>query len=239
VAVSREHILSEIRRAARDNGGKPVGRTRFATLTGIKEADVIHYWARWGDAVADAGFTPNVMEAKRESDAMFAVIVADIRSNGRFPTRTELRLRKKDNPAYPGEGVLQRYGQQGLAEKVAAFVRDRPEDADVLAILEPLLARKPSAKAQAPVKPVVFGHVYLMKSGKYHKIGRSNSAGRREYEVALQLPEPVKLMHTIKTDDPPGIEAYWHHRFRERRVRGEWFRLTADDITAFMRRSFM
>ena len=34
-----------------------------------------------------------------------------------------------------------------------------------------------------------MGFVSLMKSGKYHKIGRSNSAGRREYELGIQLPE--------------------------------------------------
>lgn len=78
-----------------------------------------------------------------------------------------------------------------------------------------------------------------MRSGAHYKIGRSNHVGRRGYEVALQLPERLEVVHEIETDDPEGIEAYWHRRFGAKRSNGEWFSLTADDVTAFKRRSFM
>lgn len=84
-----------------------------------------------------------------------------------------------------------------------------------------------------------YGYVYLLKSGRYYKIGRSSSPRRREYELAIQLPERVKTVHTIKTDDPVGIEAYWHQRFSDRRKNGEWFELRREDISAFRRRKFM
>ncbi len=32
-------------------------------------------------------------------------------------------------------------------------------------------------------------------------------------EVKIQLPEPPTKVPEIKTDDPPGIERYWHERF--------------------------
>jgi hypothetical protein len=76
-------------------------------------------------------------------------------------------------------------------------------------------------------------------SGQFYKIGRSNSAGRREYELAIQLPEKAKMIHTIRTDDPAGIQAYWHKRFEIKRRNGEWFKLDAADIAAFKRRRFM
>ena len=60
-----------------------------------------------------------------------------------------------------------------------------------------------------------------------------------ENKVALQLPEGAVTVHVIATDDPEGIESYWHRRFGKAPRTEEWFELSADQVRAFRRRKFM
>jgi hypothetical protein len=85
------------------------------------------------------------------------------------------------------------------------------------------------------VPRLTTGFVYLMKSGPHYKIGRTNSLGRREWELGIKIPVPPRTIHSVETDDPVGIEAYWHKRFEAKRGEGEWFNLTAEDVIAFNR----
>jgi hypothetical protein len=74
-----------------------------------------------------------------------------------------------------------------------------------------------------------------LKSGRHFKIGRSNSVGRRESELGIKIPVPPTTIHSIETDDPTGVEAYWHRRFADKRGEGEWFNLRSEDVAAFKR----
>ena len=85
--------------------------------------------------------------------------------------------------------------------------------------------------------PVVAGFVYLLKhgTGRQFKVGRTNNPIRREGEIAIELPEKLEPIHVIETDDPAGVESYWHRRFADKRLKNEWFALTAQDVRAFKR----
>lgn len=230
----RDLILSEIRRLASDNGGQPPGVSAFARATGITSGRWRGvYWTRWGDALLEAGFQPNSFQTALPTEELLPPIARLARELGRLPTRAEMKLRRRQDPTFPSPGpIYNRYPSN--AELVAALRRlsEREEYNDLAAII-------PEATAQAtPPTGKADGLVYLLKSGSHYKIGRSDDIARRFREVKVQLPETVTLIHTIRTDDPSGIEAYWHRRFADRRAEGEWFRLTADDVRAFSRRSF-
>jgi hypothetical protein len=89
----------------------------------------------------------------------------------------------------------------------------------------------------APAKPL--GTVYMLKSGPHYKIGKTKDFDARLGQIKLQLPFNVEVIHKIETDDPSGIEAYWHRRFMGKRNNGEWFSLSEDDVTAFVSRTRM
>jgi Meiotically up-regulated gene 113 len=153
----------------------------------------------------------------------------------------EMRLRKRSDSNFPNEKVYDRFGNRNeLRARLIAHCESQPEFADVIAICVKTVSAKklPTAAKKSVVED---GFVYLLKSGRFYKIGRSNAAGRRERELDIQLPEKATNLHVIRTDDPVGIEAYWHRRFASRRVRpdAEWFSLSADEIAAFRRRKFM
>lgn len=240
--VTKEHILSEIRRTAEENGGAPLGSGRFEKETGIRSADWRgRFWARWGDALREAGLDPNEFKQRFSDDAVLEKLVAEIRHFGRMPTTAELRLRRREDSSLPSPGVFWRLGSKAmLATMVADYCRERPDCADVLEALAPQLDAPPEVDAGADASaPGATGFVYLMRSGRFYKIGRTVDVGRRRYDLAIQLPEPIEELHRISTDDPVGIEEYWHKRFGDRRKNGEWFELSGADVAAFKRRKFM
>lgn len=240
--IRRENILAEIRRVAEEGDGKAPGYERFADVTGIKEGDWRgRYWARWSDAVAEAGFSPNKMQGRSDDNEALRRYAVETERLGHPPTHAELRLIRQADRTFPSPSVYERLGPKAvLLTKVARYCEDRPELADVASILAPLAVSAEEADDDdAPADVSEEGFVYLLKSGRHYKLGRTNSLGRREYELAIQLPERAEQIHAIKTDDPAGIEGYWHRRFADRRANGEWFALTPTDVRAFKRRKFM
>jgi len=242
--MSKSQILDEIRRTSQENGGVPLGRHRFRSETGVRESDWYgKYWVRWGDALREAGFSPNAFQSKVLSDEqLLEKLVALIRELGHYPIRGELRMKRRHDLAFPDDGVLsRRIGRQYVvAVRLVEYCHARRGYEDILAICQPLATQATEVSDSTPLRSSEqIGSVYLLKSGRYYKIGRTNAVGRRERELAIQLPERTTLIHDIKTDDPAGIEAYWHRRFQDRRKQGEWFALTLQDVSAFRRRKFM
>jgi hypothetical protein len=215
----------------------------FFAETGVKESDWRgRFWARWGDALKEAGFQPNEFNAARTDEDLLNNLAGLVRELGRFPVKGEIQLKARSDPKFPSQTPFRRLGgKRALAAQLEEFCRDRGEND--LAELCAVAAKTDDAEEAEGVPEETaageLGFVYLMKAGRFYKIGRTNALGRRERELVIQLPEAAKVIHSIKTDDPVGIEEYWHRRFHDRRKNGEWFELTAQDLAAFRRRKFM
>lgn len=243
--MEKQHILEEIKRTAGANGGKALGKMNFLRATGIKDTDWRgKHWARWGDAVREAGFEPNEKTTAFDEILLIEKVICLIRELGRFPVESELRLKSRADPSFPcSTTIAVRLGsKRQQVATIQKYCDARPGYEDVLTHCIEATRERPTESntgeedGESEGNP---GFVYLMKSGRHYKIGRSNAAGRREYELAIQLPERAVTVHVIRTDDPVGIEEYWHKRFGEKRKNGEWFDLSSTDVSAFKRRKFM
>ena len=100
--MEKAHIISEIRRAAKANGGVVPGWRRFEQETGIRHYDRYgQFWIRWGDAVREAGFEPNRMNKAYDAEFLLQKLVVLTRHLKRVPIQGDLLLAAKTDPMFP------------------------------------------------------------------------------------------------------------------------------------------
>jgi len=230
--LTKKQIIDEIRRTAKENGGIPLGTSRFKKETGVKTYDWQNYWARFGDAQKEAGFVPNKLQQAYDEDFIMGKIIDLTRKLNKIPTILEFRVAKNDDSKMPSKNAIARLGGNKfeLSQNILKYCNDKKGYEDVIKICGSIIG---NSKEKGGFREKILGEVYLFKSGKYYKIGKTNDTVRRGSELKIQLPENLDLIHSIRTDDPSGIEAYWHKRFELKRMNGEWFDLDSSDIKSF------
>lgn len=241
--LTKDKVLNEIRRVAAENGGIAPGKVTFLTATGIRESDWIgRLWTSWSAAVREAGLEPRTMNLRLQDDVVLRAAAQIVRKCGRFPTAAEIRFECNTGSGLPSHNTFLRFGGiAGLRTRLCEFARERGLQ-DLIDVLRN--DRKDAdAICQEPEKvgdqSLVEGFVYLIKSGRHFKIGKANSVESRHRQLKIQLPQSAVVVHRIRTDDPYGIESYWHRRFADKRLNGEWFTLSVEDVKQFKRRTFM
>jgi hypothetical protein len=249
--MDKQHILGEIKRTAQANGGVPLGRERFFQETGIKYHEWIgKIWARWGDALREAGFEPNKLQTAYDDDILIEKFIGLARELNRFPVYAEVRMKGRSDDSFPAHNTFARLGSKSqLVAKILAYCESHSGYEDVIVLCAPIAEHQQSQRPEStgsPVDPATAtkeGYVYmgLLKLGqeKRYKIGKAVLVERRTDQISLQLPEDLELVHAIRTDDAYGIESYWHRRFAAKNSKGEWFSLSREDVQAFKRRKFM
>jgi hypothetical protein len=240
--MTKDQIISEIRRTAQANGGVPLGWKRFKTETGIGYYDWFgKFGGGWSDLVREAGFDGNRFATDGYSDdELVQALTALTRQLKRVPVRADILFAKRQDGSFPSEKALRRLGTKPqIASRIVNSCSSNEGYADVLVLWQAMIdagtaeSAEDSADSSTPTK----GYVYLLRHGarSEYKIGRTYSPLQREGEVGIELPEKLAPIHYLETDDPAGVENYWHVRFAAKRKQGEWFALSPEDVRAFKR----
>jgi hypothetical protein len=239
--MTKDQILSEIRRTAVANNGTPLGRQKFLKETGIKYSDWAgKFWTKWSDAIEESGFEPNQWTEAIPIEFLlskYALLANELRH---LPTSLELRFKARNDSSFPSHNSFSRLGSKSqITEKLLAFCSGKDNFSELLAILNNLPTIKEPLQNEVTNASTENGFVYLLIFGQEYKIGCSNNVERRFRELKTQMPYDGKIIHSIATGDPEGIEAYWHKYFKEKRLKGEWFKLSETDVKYFMKRKLM
>lgn len=236
LCVTKQDILDEIRRTAAANNGVPLGQERFSKETGVRQTEWYgKHWVRWSDALKEAGFSPNTYQGAYPVEVLISSLVALTRELGHFPGAGEVRLKGSQDTSFPSHNTFARLGgKRERIAKVIAYCQGREGFEDVLSMLS--VVAPPDPPVPPPTSTPRFGSVYLLKGpGQRYKVGKTYAFGRRSRELSIQLPFETRRIHVIETDDPDGVEVYWHRRFASKRINSEWFELDGDDVAAFKR----
>lgn len=247
MAITRQEIIQEIQKLVGKDGTIP-GERAFANATCIKEsAWKGKYWARWTEAVREAGYDPNTLNQKIPDEEILEKLATIITNLGYFPIRDEINVQARTVPDFPvWQTIANRFG--GMPETAAALLEygRKTENQTLTKLCEDRLKREelrpvPAVSAQSKPK-ASFGFVYLKYSPslRLYKIGKAIDPNKRGAGISLLLPEDLVAKHEIKTDCPYILEKYWEHRFRPKKKQGEWYDLNSHDVEIFkMRREFI
>ncbi|WP_197387758.1 GIY-YIG nuclease family protein [Ralstonia pseudosolanacearum] len=231
--MKKEDVVQRILELAACHGGR-VSKKLFLQETGISEGRLRGqlWFPGWNSLLAQIGVQTNEFSRARTSDDEVAAAVAELSKRlGRWPTEDEFVREKKANESFPTLTVIRRAKKSGRLWGILRNYRAEDVTYSVVRSIAESRAeeeREPQIDQDLDALARVRGYVYMLRSGQHYKIGFTSSPVRRFREVRIELPDETVQVHAIETDDPKGIEAYWHKRFAEKRIRNsEWFKLDA------------
>lgn len=137
----QDEVLNAIRAAAQSLG-RPPSRSEFKSLSGMTEYQVLKYFPSWREAVRAAGLEPHSTNIPIDPSVLLEDWGEFVRSMRQIPTRTQYR---RDGTYSPGV-FDKRFGPwSAVPAKFREFAADKPEWADVVALLPIENARPPIA----------------------------------------------------------------------------------------------
>ncbi len=199
------------------------------------------YWRSWSEFQAALGFTPNKRKTKTPDGVLlrrYAELALELK---RLPRYTDMKVRRRQDPSFPCDATYYLFGGHArFMLKLEAFCEGKPEFAPVAAMLDE--RRSQYIARQRNGTRGVRGFVYLCRAGepqlRTYRLGHERGGYKRVRRLAQRMRVLPDTIHVIDTDDPQGIESYWHARFRPYRMGENVYHLDWNDVLAFRLRRF-
>lgn len=75
------------------------------------------------------------------------------------------------------------------------------------------------------------GFVYVLTDGVYFKIGKTkNTVDLRRKQMSVGNPSQIDIVLEIATNNIDLLEVQLHEKYRQKKVKGEWFKLSKKDL---------
>lgn len=75
-----------------------------------------------------------------------------------------------------------------------------------------------------------WGYVYVIRCGDLYKIGKTTDIAKRIKQLQTSAPQALELVCWLLQGYMTDAESNYHSVYRDKRVSGEWFALTNEDV---------
>jgi len=80
-----------------------------------------------------------------------------------------------------------------------------------------------------------YPEVYIFQISNYYKIGKSSDVWRRFDDINVTIPYKLKSLFHQQVKNANKLETKIHQRFKNKRIKGEWFKLNKDEVKAIIK----
>jgi hypothetical protein len=184
--MDKQKILDLIKESADKAGGAALGARTFYKQYGLTDNDIRKYWDNYNDAVEEAGYPRNEpLRAYEKEEILSAYLSLVIKEKGKFPWSKAYARRTRGNPDLPAAGTLtKRFPRKyDLLLALKEYVSEHETPDEILTLIDDELDSAIPPEVVDEAAGLIEGYVYLMKSGKSYRIGRSSDPDFRR--VAL------------------------------------------------------
>jgi hypothetical protein len=173
--LSKESIVSAYNNLVRARGVL-VGAGVFEGEKGISR----YYWAgghwrSWSEFQKYAGHSPNLPTQKIADEIVLERFAELALEQERIPTGSDLVLKRKTDPLFPNPTCFRRWGNRDrLLRQVVDYGAGKEQFAHVLELLRSGISSSLDRRLEAFN---TNGFVYLIRSGRYYKLGPHERGG--------------------------------------------------------------